>query len=104
MSAGAIVDGPVGFIFPGQGSQFVGMTRELVAASAAARAVVAEADAILGVLQASLQTKKGVTLNVKGQAIPMVVTAISAHFVEGRSQQSSKIAVRIASIDAASMA
>lgn len=48
MSESAIVDGPIGFIFPGQGSQFVGMTRELVAASAAAREVVAEADAILG--------------------------------------------------------
>ena len=73
-------------------------------ASVAAAQATTEADAILGVLQASLQTKKGVTLNVKGQAIPMVVPAISAHFVEGRSQQSSKIAVRIASIDAASIA
>ena len=60
-----------------------------------------EADSILGVLQASLETKKGVTLHIKGQAIPMVVTAIVTHFVEGRSQQSSKIAVRLASIDAA---
>jgi hypothetical protein len=34
----------------------------------------------------------------------MVVTAIGDHFVEGRSQQSSKIVVRLASIDAALMA
>jgi len=63
-----------------------------------------EADSILGVLKASLETKKGVTLHIKGQAISMVVTAIGTHFVEGRSQQSSKIAVRLASIDAAVLA
>ncbi len=71
---------------------------------AAAQATSSEADSILGVLKASLETKKGVTLHVKGQAIPMIVTAIGTHFVEGRSQQSSKIAVRLASIDAAVLA
>jgi len=70
-------------------------------ASLATAQAAPEADSILGVLQASLETKKGVTLHIKGQAIPMVVTAIVTHFVEGRSQQSSKIAVRLASIDAA---
>src|SRR5947209_4306098 len=36
------------FVFPGQGSQFVGMGRELAQASAAARATFAEADEFLG--------------------------------------------------------
>ena len=36
------------YVFPGQGAQFVGMGADLIAASAAARAVVAEADDALG--------------------------------------------------------
>ena len=73
-------------------------------ASLASAQATPQADSILGVLQTSLQTKKGVTLHINGQAIPMIVTAIGTHFVEGRSQQSSKIAVRLASIDAAVLA
>jgi [acyl-carrier-protein] S-malonyltransferase len=38
----------VGLLFPGQGSQFVGMGKDLVAASPAARAVFEEADDVLG--------------------------------------------------------
>lgn len=38
----------VGLLFPGQGSQYVGMGRDLVAGSAAARAVFEEADDVLG--------------------------------------------------------
>src|SRR5262245_34720391 len=36
------------FVFPGQGAQVVGMGRDLVSESAAARAIYAEADATLG--------------------------------------------------------
>jgi [acyl-carrier-protein] S-malonyltransferase len=39
----------VGLLFPGQGSQFVGMGRDLAEASAAARAVFEEADDLLGI-------------------------------------------------------
>jgi len=63
-----------------------------------------DGDWIMNLLRQSMESKKGVTLHVKGQTIPMVVTAIGDHFVEGRSQQSSKIVVRLASIDAALMA
>ncbi len=63
-----------------------------------------DGDWIMNLLRQSMETKKGVTLHVNGQTIPMVVTAIGDHFVEGRSQQSSKIVVRLTSIDAALMA
>ncbi len=61
-------------------------------------------DWILSLLHASMESKKGVTLNVRGQNMAMVVTSVGDHFVEGRNQQMSRIVVRLASIDAASMA
>lgn len=45
---GVIGGAVVGLLFPGQGSQFVGMGRELAAASPAARDTFEEADEILG--------------------------------------------------------
>ena len=41
--------GSLAYVFPGQGSQYVGMGKDLFAASAAARAMMEKADAILGV-------------------------------------------------------
>lgn len=59
---------------------------------------------IVSILQAGLQTKKGVTLYLKGQSIPMLVTSIGNAQVEGRSQQFGRIVVKIDSIDAAAIA
>ena len=88
------------------------MTRRIIPtaliASLATGLATAEApptgDWILNLLRASMETKKGITLHVKGQPLAMIVTAIGDHFVEGRNQQSSRLVVRIASIDAAAMA
>lgn len=44
----SLIDGNVGLIFPGQGSQFVGMASRLIEVSPAAKAKLAEADEILG--------------------------------------------------------
>jgi [acyl-carrier-protein] S-malonyltransferase len=48
MSAPEALQGPVALVFPGQGSQFVGMGRTLAASSAAARGIFEQADQILG--------------------------------------------------------
>lgn len=85
------------------------MTRRLIPFTLAAAFVASaqpspDGDWIMNLLRASMETKKGVTLHVKGQTISMVVTAIGDHFVEGRNQQASKIVVRLVSIDAAIMA
>lgn len=88
------------------------MTRRIIPATLIASFATAIAaaqppptgDWILNLLRASMETKKGVTLHVKGQPLAMIVTAIGDHFVEGRNQQLSRLVVRIASIDAAAMA
>jgi [acyl-carrier-protein] S-malonyltransferase len=46
---GDVIEGSVALVFPGQGSQYVGMGRELLDASPAAKRVIEEADEILGV-------------------------------------------------------
>ena len=55
------------------------------------------------ILEASQNEKKGLTLYVKGQAIPGLVLKIDAETVEMRSREYSRIVVRIDSIDAAAM-
>ncbi len=88
------------------------MTRRIIPATLIASFATAIAaaqpaptgDWVLNLLRASMETKKGVTLHVKGESLSMIVTAIGDHFVEGRNQQSSRLVVRIASIDAAAMA
>lgn len=73
----------------------------IAAALTAGMASAQSGDPLLGVLKASMEGKKGVTLHVRGQSIAMIVTGITDQYVEGRNQQSSRIVVRLASIDAA---
>ncbi len=88
------------------------MTRRLIPFTLATAFIATQANAqpsasgdwIMALLRSSMETKKGVTLHVKGQAISIVVTAIGDHFVEGRNQQYSKLVVRLAAIDAAAIA
>jgi [acyl-carrier-protein] S-malonyltransferase len=49
MSEPTLPSGPVALVFPGQGSQIVGMGKTLAEASPAANAILDETDAILGV-------------------------------------------------------
>ena len=68
------------FIFPGQGSQFVGMGRELAESSAAARQTFAEADEYLGFKLSTLCWEgPGAELNDTVNAQPaLLVTSIAA--------------------------
>jgi hypothetical protein len=55
-------------------------------------------------LKASMETKKGLMFYVKGQTIAGVVTRIADGYVEARSQQYSRIMIRMDSVDAVAMA
>jgi hypothetical protein len=77
----------------------------LAAFVAAAPAIGKETDNMLrSVLEASQTEKKGVTLYIKGQAIPGIVVKMDGETVEMRSREFSRIVVRMDSIDAAAMA
>ncbi len=88
------------------------MTRRLIPFTLASAFIASQAQAqpnpsgdwIMNLLRSSMETKKGVTLQVRGQAISIIVTAIGDAFVEGRNQQYSKFVVRLAAIDAAAIA
>ncbi|HET7036649.1 MAG TPA: ACP S-malonyltransferase [Thermomicrobiaceae bacterium] len=54
MGLGAAISKRIAFVFPGQGSQYVGMGRGLYEASAAARRIFQQADEILGFSLSSL--------------------------------------------------
>jgi hypothetical protein len=73
----------------------------IAAALTATMASAQSGDPMMSVLKASMEGKKGVTLHVRGQSIAMIVTSINDNYVEGRNQQSSRIVVRMSSIDAA---
>ena len=55
------------------------------------------------ILEASQAEKKGVMLYIKGQTLPGLVTKLTAETVEMRSQQYSRIVVKLDSIDAVAL-
>ena len=69
-----------------------------------AQTAAAEKDALRATLIESKEKNKGVTPYPKGASIAMVVTAIDERYVTGRSQQASRIVVRIDQIDGVSAA
>ena len=63
-----------------------------------------EKDALRATLIESKDKNKGVTLHASGASIAMVVTALEERYVIGRSQQASRIIVRLDRIDGVSAA
>jgi [acyl-carrier-protein] S-malonyltransferase len=68
--------GSIALVFPGQGSQFVGMAQELAGASAAAQRIVDEADRVIGFALSELMfTGPAETLEDTINAQPAILTA-----------------------------
>jgi [acyl-carrier-protein] S-malonyltransferase len=89
--AGQLVEGTVAVVFPGQGSQFVGMATKLAAASPAAKAVVEQADEILGFPLSDLMASgPAETLEDTINAQPAILTASIAALEAIRERGGSK--------------
>lgn len=69
------------------------------AAGAAETASTVEKDPLRSTLMESKEKKLGVTVHANGATISMVVTALDELYVTGRSQQASRIVVRLDRID-----
>jgi [acyl-carrier-protein] S-malonyltransferase len=71
-----LIEGTVGLVFPGQGSQFVGMAAQLAEVSPAAKAIIAEADDLLGFSLSGLMSEgPAATLEDTINAQPAILTA-----------------------------
>ncbi len=72
------------------------------AAGATETTTSTEKDALRAVLVESKDKNRGVTIYTNGASIALVVTTIDAQYVTGRSQQATRIVVRIDRIDGVS--
>jgi hypothetical protein len=68
-------------------------------AGATDMATTAENDPLRSTLMESKKQNRGVTIHVSGNTIAMVVTTLDERYVTGRSQQASRIVVRLDRID-----
>lgn len=73
-------------------------------ASAAEPASATERDPLRATLLESKEKNKGVSIHANGATIAMVVTLLDERYVIGRSQQASRIVVRLDRIDSVSAA
>ena len=73
-------------------------------ASAAESASASEKDPLRATLLESKEKNKGISIYASGATIAMVVTLLDERYVIGRSQQASRIVVRIDRIDSVSAA
>ena len=73
-------------------------------AGAADSAAVSEKDPLRATLLESKEKGKGVNIYVSGATIAMVVTAVDERYAIGRSQQATRIVVRLDRIDGVSTA
>ena len=74
----------------------------LVAVPAPAAAQAAESDALRAVLLESKEKNRGVAIHANGTTINAVVVSVDDRYVIARSQQSSRIVVRLDRIDGVS--
>jgi imidazolonepropionase-like amidohydrolase len=71
-------------------------------ASAADQTSATEKDPLKATLLESKEKNRGVTIHANGASIGCVVTAVDEHYVIGRSNQASRIVIRLDRIDGVS--
>ena len=71
-------------------------------ASAAESSTTSEKDPLRATLLESKENNRGVTIHANGSSINCVVSAIDDHYVVGRSNQASRVVIRLDRIDGVS--
>lgn len=72
------------------------------AAGAADQTSATEKDPLKATLMESKEKNRGVTIHANGASIPCIVTSVDEHYVIGRSNQASRVVIRLDRIDGVS--